>query len=151
MPNLCVLSSPKQLIKISFSSSLRLWRWFLAYLKRVIAHPSFRNVTFKDAEKLLESMDQGDAIVRPSSKVGSFSRRFICGNVLIIPYFTFRLVMIVHSIVCAIYAGCYYFVLFQFSYAMIFVHYWENLLTVFFIPLLDPLIFLDHPSLWGFI
>lgn len=41
----------------------------LAYLKRVIAHPSFKNVTFKDAEKLLENMEQGECIVRPSSKV----------------------------------------------------------------------------------
>ena len=41
----------------------------LAYVKRVIAHPSFKNVTFKDAEKLLEAMDQGECIVRPSSKV----------------------------------------------------------------------------------
>ncbi|XP_057294879.1 transcription elongation factor SPT6-like [Hydractinia symbiolongicarpus] len=38
------------------------------YLKRVIAHPSFKNVTFKDAEKLLENMEQGECIVRPSSK-----------------------------------------------------------------------------------
>jgi len=38
------------------------------YLKRVIAHPSFKNVTFKDAEKLLDTMTQGDCIVRPSSK-----------------------------------------------------------------------------------
>lgn len=38
------------------------------YLTRVIAHPSFKNVTFKDAEKLLETMSQGDCIVRPSSK-----------------------------------------------------------------------------------
>ncbi|XP_065663621.1 transcription elongation factor SPT6 isoform X2 [Hydra vulgaris] len=38
------------------------------YVKRVIAHPSFKNVTFKDAEKLLETMDQGECIVRPSSK-----------------------------------------------------------------------------------
>ncbi|CAL1273727.1 unnamed protein product [Larinioides sclopetarius] len=38
------------------------------YLKRVIVHPSFKNVSFKEAEKLLETMDQGDVIIRPSSK-----------------------------------------------------------------------------------
>ncbi|GFR31977.1 transcription elongation factor SPT6 [Trichonephila clavata] len=38
------------------------------YLKRVIVHPSFKNVGFKEAEKLLETMDQGDVIIRPSSK-----------------------------------------------------------------------------------
>ena len=40
----------------------------LAYIKRVIAHPSFHNINFKQAEKMMESMDQGDVIIRPSSK-----------------------------------------------------------------------------------
>lgn len=39
-----------------------------AYVKRVIVHPSFRNISFKDAEKLLIEMDQGEVVVRPSSK-----------------------------------------------------------------------------------
>lgn len=39
-----------------------------SYTKRVIVHPSFKNIGFKDAEKLMASMDQGDVIVRPSSK-----------------------------------------------------------------------------------
>uniref|UniRef100_A0A803TLP2 SPT6 homolog, histone chaperone and transcription elongation factor n=1 Tax=Anolis carolinensis TaxID=28377 RepID=A0A803TLP2_ANOCA len=39
-----------------------------AYIKRVIAHPSFHNINFKQAEKMMESMDQGDVIIRPSSK-----------------------------------------------------------------------------------
>ncbi|KAG8195803.1 hypothetical protein JTE90_004806 [Oedothorax gibbosus] len=38
------------------------------YFKRVIVHPSFKNVSYKESEKLLESMDQGDVIIRPSSK-----------------------------------------------------------------------------------
>ncbi|XP_061104360.1 transcription elongation factor SPT6 [Conger conger] len=38
------------------------------YIKRVIAHPSFHNINFKQAEKMMESMDQGDVIIRPSSK-----------------------------------------------------------------------------------
>ncbi|KAM3875493.1 transcription elongation factor SPT6-like [Diretmus argenteus] len=38
------------------------------YIKRVIAHPSFHNINFKQAEKMMESMDQGDLIIRPSSK-----------------------------------------------------------------------------------
>lgn len=38
------------------------------YLKRVIVHPSFKNVSFKEAEKILETMEQGDVIIRPSSK-----------------------------------------------------------------------------------
>ena len=46
---------------------------FIAYLKRVISHPSFKNVTFKDAEKLLDTMEQGDCVVRPSSKVKHFN------------------------------------------------------------------------------
>jgi len=40
-----------------------------AYIKRVIAHPSFHNVDYKTCEKLMDSMDQGDVIIRPSSKV----------------------------------------------------------------------------------
>lgn len=38
------------------------------YLKRVIVHPSFHNIGFKEAEKLLETMEQGEVVVRPSSK-----------------------------------------------------------------------------------
>uniref|UniRef100_A0A674C8N9 SPT6 homolog, histone chaperone and transcription elongation factor n=1 Tax=Salmo trutta TaxID=8032 RepID=A0A674C8N9_SALTR len=38
------------------------------YIKRVIAHPSFHNINFMQAEKMMESMDQGDVIIRPSSK-----------------------------------------------------------------------------------
>uniref|UniRef100_A0A671QNQ4 Transcription elongation factor SPT6 n=1 Tax=Sinocyclocheilus anshuiensis TaxID=1608454 RepID=A0A671QNQ4_9TELE len=38
------------------------------YIKRVIAHPSFHNINFKQAEKMMESMDQGDVVIRPSSK-----------------------------------------------------------------------------------
>ncbi|XP_038075728.1 transcription elongation factor SPT6-like isoform X2 [Patiria miniata] len=39
-----------------------------AYTKRVIVHPSFHNITFKDAEKLLVNMDLGEVVIRPSSK-----------------------------------------------------------------------------------
>uniref|UniRef100_A0A914VLR4 Suppressor of Ty 6 homolog n=1 Tax=Plectus sambesii TaxID=2011161 RepID=A0A914VLR4_9BILA len=39
-----------------------------SYVKRVIAHPSFHNITYKDAERMLQSVDQGEAIIRPSSK-----------------------------------------------------------------------------------
>lgn len=38
------------------------------YVKRVIAHPSFHNITYKDAERMLQNFDQGEAIIRPSSK-----------------------------------------------------------------------------------
>lgn len=38
------------------------------YIKRVIVHPSFHNISYKEAEKLLNNMDQGDVIIRPSSK-----------------------------------------------------------------------------------
>ncbi|XP_014674496.1 PREDICTED: transcription elongation factor SPT6-like [Priapulus caudatus] len=38
------------------------------YVKRVIVHPSFHNIGYKDAEKLMNDMDQGDVIIRPSSK-----------------------------------------------------------------------------------
>ncbi|GFO10563.1 LOW QUALITY PROTEIN: transcription elongation factor spt6, partial [Plakobranchus ocellatus] len=38
------------------------------YIKRVIAHPYFHNVSYKECEKLLANMDQGDVIIRPSSK-----------------------------------------------------------------------------------
>ncbi|GAB6026482.1 hypothetical protein CHUAL_012908 [Chamberlinius hualienensis] len=38
------------------------------YVKRVIVHPSFHNIAFKDAEKLLSTMDQGEVVIRPSSK-----------------------------------------------------------------------------------
>lgn len=38
------------------------------YVKRVIVHPAFKNISFKEAERLLADMDQGECIVRPSSK-----------------------------------------------------------------------------------
>ncbi|KAA0186889.1 hypothetical protein HAZT_HAZT009216 [Hyalella azteca] len=38
------------------------------YHKRVIAHPSFHNIDYKEVDKLLSAMDQGEAIIRPSSK-----------------------------------------------------------------------------------
>ncbi|XP_043230112.1 transcription elongation factor SPT6-like isoform X3 [Amphibalanus amphitrite] len=38
------------------------------YLKRVIVHPAFHNVDFKEARRLLATMDQGEAIIRPSSQ-----------------------------------------------------------------------------------
>ncbi|XP_031850226.2 transcription elongation factor SPT6 [Nomia melanderi] len=38
------------------------------YVKRVIIHPSFHNVSFAEADKLMRSMKQGEAIIRPSSK-----------------------------------------------------------------------------------
>lgn len=39
-----------------------------SYVKRVIAHPSFNNIGYKECEKILANMDQGEAIIRPSSK-----------------------------------------------------------------------------------
>ena len=39
-----------------------------AYVKRVITHPSFHNIDYKSCEKLMSSMDQGDVVIRPSSK-----------------------------------------------------------------------------------
>ncbi|KAI8507404.1 Transcription elongation factor SPT6 [Branchiostoma belcheri] len=38
------------------------------YVKRVIVHPCFHNISYKQAVKLMENQDQGDVIVRPSSK-----------------------------------------------------------------------------------
>ena len=38
------------------------------YIKRVIVHPSFRNISYAEAAKELAEKDQGDCIVRPSSK-----------------------------------------------------------------------------------
>uniref|UniRef100_A0A3B4UY23 Transcription elongation factor SPT6 n=1 Tax=Seriola dumerili TaxID=41447 RepID=A0A3B4UY23_SERDU len=38
------------------------------YIKRVIAHPNFHNISFNQAEKMMETLDQGDLIIRPSSK-----------------------------------------------------------------------------------
>nr|MBE5727270.1 Spt6 [Cucujiformia] len=38
------------------------------YTRRLIGHPSFHNICFLEAEKLMANMYQGDAIVRPSSK-----------------------------------------------------------------------------------
>ncbi|XP_071442779.1 transcription elongation factor SPT6 isoform X2 [Hetaerina americana] len=40
----------------------------LTYIKRVIVHPSFHNISYKEAEAIMEQMDQGEVIVRPSSK-----------------------------------------------------------------------------------
>ncbi|XP_076244162.1 transcription elongation factor SPT6 isoform X2 [Calliopsis andreniformis] len=38
------------------------------YVKRVIIHPSFHNVSFAEAEKIMQTVKQGEAIIRPSSK-----------------------------------------------------------------------------------
>ncbi|KAK9308785.1 hypothetical protein QLX08_001384 [Tetragonisca angustula] len=38
------------------------------YVKRVIIHPNFHNISFMEAEKLMQTMKQGEAIIRPSSK-----------------------------------------------------------------------------------
>ncbi|KAI4456284.1 transcription elongation factor spt6 [Holotrichia oblita] len=38
------------------------------YIKRVIVHPAFQNISYAEAEKLMANMDQGEVIIRPSSK-----------------------------------------------------------------------------------
>ncbi|CAL8137322.1 unnamed protein product [Orchesella dallaii] len=38
------------------------------YIKRVIVHPSFKNISYREVELLMDTMDQGEVIVRPSSK-----------------------------------------------------------------------------------
>lgn len=38
------------------------------YVKRIIVHPSFHNKSYNEAMKIMASMDQGEAIIRPSSK-----------------------------------------------------------------------------------
>ncbi|XP_025986196.2 LOW QUALITY PROTEIN: transcription elongation factor SPT6 [Solenopsis invicta] len=38
------------------------------YVKRVIIHPAFHNISFAETVKLMQTMKQGEAIVRPSSK-----------------------------------------------------------------------------------
>jgi transcription elongation factor SPT6 len=38
------------------------------YIKRIIVHPSFQNIDFAKAERLLKDMEVGEAIIRPSSK-----------------------------------------------------------------------------------
>ncbi|XP_014252442.1 transcription elongation factor SPT6 [Cimex lectularius] len=40
----------------------------LTYIRRVIVHPSFHNISYVEAEKLMATMEQGEVIVRPSSK-----------------------------------------------------------------------------------
>lgn len=38
------------------------------YVKRVIIHPSFHNISFAEVDKFMQSVKQGEAIIRPSSK-----------------------------------------------------------------------------------
>ena len=38
------------------------------YMKRIIVHPSFHNIDFRNAEKILNEGNQGDCVIRPSSK-----------------------------------------------------------------------------------
>ncbi|XP_037932436.1 transcription elongation factor SPT6 [Teleopsis dalmanni] len=38
------------------------------YVKRIIIHPSFHNKSYAEVVKIMENMDQGEVIVRPSSK-----------------------------------------------------------------------------------
>ncbi|CAG9861207.1 unnamed protein product [Phyllotreta striolata] len=40
----------------------------LTYIKRVIVHPAFHNISYAEAEKCMVNMDQGEVIIRPSSK-----------------------------------------------------------------------------------
>jgi transcription elongation factor SPT6 len=37
------------------------------FIKRVVTHSAFHNITFKEAEKMLKKMEQGESIIRPSS------------------------------------------------------------------------------------
>lgn len=41
----------------------------VAFIKRVIAHPTFHNVGYKECEKLLDELGEGECVIRPSSKV----------------------------------------------------------------------------------
>jgi len=43
--------------------------FFVAFIKRVIAHPCFHNVGYKECETLLNNLGEGDCVIRPSSKV----------------------------------------------------------------------------------
>lgn len=38
------------------------------YIKRIIVHPAFHNKSYAEAIKIMASMDQGEVIIRPSSK-----------------------------------------------------------------------------------
>ncbi|XP_054274705.1 transcription elongation factor SPT6-like isoform X1 [Macrosteles quadrilineatus] len=38
------------------------------YIKRVIVHPAFHNISYAEAEKIMVNMEQGECIIRPSSK-----------------------------------------------------------------------------------
>lgn len=38
------------------------------YIKRIIVHPSFHNIDYKKAEQMLAEADQGEVVIRPSSK-----------------------------------------------------------------------------------
>lgn len=53
---------------IGAERDLRKVRAKQTYVKRVIMHPSFHNISFTEAEKLMAGLDQGDVIIRPSSK-----------------------------------------------------------------------------------
>lgn len=38
-------------------------------MRRNIGHPSFKNITYLEAEDILKQMEQGDVLFRPSTKV----------------------------------------------------------------------------------
>ncbi|EDV22209.1 uncharacterized protein TRIADDRAFT_59208 [Trichoplax adhaerens] len=40
----------------------------IPYIKRIIVHPSFHNISYKDAVEKLSHLDNGDAVFRPSRK-----------------------------------------------------------------------------------
>ena len=42
-----------------------------AYIKRVIAHPNFKNIDYATSVRLMADVDVGDVIIRPSSKVSA--------------------------------------------------------------------------------
>uniref|UniRef100_A0A3Q2XSH6 S1 motif domain-containing protein n=1 Tax=Hippocampus comes TaxID=109280 RepID=A0A3Q2XSH6_HIPCM len=53
---------------VKLEEELKKKRQRTPYIKRVIAHPNFHNISFNQAEKMMETLDQGDLIIRPSSK-----------------------------------------------------------------------------------
>lgn len=51
-------------------------------MKRVIAHPSFHNVGYKECEKLCDELGEGECVIRPSSKVCGDVEMCLCRAVM---------------------------------------------------------------------
>lgn len=76
--------------------------FFVGPIQRVITHPAFQNIAFEATEKFLATMDQGEAVFRPSKKVCT---SWCDVYVLLLPYVFFFFISLLMFFNCIIEYG----------------------------------------------